>query len=131
MYKLFFIFVLFIVLDLIYLNFFKSFYESEMNINYSNVKVIPAITAWLCIAIAYYYTVQQPFENKYLRGIILTIGMYGVYNMTNLAILNKYSYRLALQDSLWGLSLITLVTYISSIIIKEYPEKYNSQQFFY
>jgi uncharacterized membrane protein len=130
MYKVFFIFVLFIVLDLIYLNFFRNFYENEMNIQYSNIKVIPAILAWACIVIAYYYTVQHPFENKYLRGIILAIGMYGVYNMTNLSIFNKYSYQLALQDTLWGVSIIALVTYINSIIIIEYPEKYNSHQFY-
>ena len=54
-----------------------------MNIQYSNVKFIPALLAWLCIGIAYYFSVEAPFENKYLRGIILSIGMYGVYNMTN------------------------------------------------
>lgn len=115
MYKVIFIFILFIVFDLIYLNFFKSFYEQQMNIKYSNIKLFPAMLAWGCIVVAYYFSVQAPFENKYLRGLILAVGMYGVYNMTNLAILDNYSYELAIQDTLWGTSLITTVTYICSL----------------
>jgi len=121
MYKVFFIFVLFVVFDLIYLNFYRNFYEREMNIQYSNVKLFPAILAWSCIGISYYYSVQEPFENKYLRGLILALGMYGVYNTTNLAILNDYSYDLAIQDSIWGASLITVVTYITSLNYIDYP----------
>ena len=123
MYNVFFIFILFVVLDLFYLNFFKNFYEHHLNIQYSNTKVIPAILAWLCIVIAYYYSVQKPLESKYLRGLILAVGMYGVYNMTNLAILQHYSYELAIQDSLWGTTLITTVTYINSHVYE------NSERF--
>jgi uncharacterized membrane protein len=85
-----------------------------MDIQYSNVKVFPALLAWICIVIAFYYSVLEPFENKYLRGLILALGMYGVYNTTNLAILDNYSYALAIQDTLWGTTLITTVTYIAS-----------------
>ena len=87
-----------------------------MNIKYSNVKVIPAILAWICVVTAYYYSVQEPFDNKYFRGIILAVGMYGVYNLTNLAILENYSYELAVRDSIWGVSLISTVTFICSLI---------------
>jgi nucleoside-diphosphate-sugar epimerase len=79
------------ILDKIYLNISKDYYEKEMDIKYSNVQVIPAMIAWSCITISYYFIVQEPFENKYLRGLILAIGMYGVYNSTNLAILPTYS----------------------------------------
>lgn len=101
-----------------------------MNIQYSNIKIIPAILAWLSIVIAYYYSVQEPFENKYLRGIILAVGMYGVYNMTNLAIFNYYSYELALQDSLWGLSLISIVTYVYSLNEVNFNKKFIADPFY-
>jgi len=114
MYKLLFILVVFVVLDGIYLNFSKDYYEEQMNIKYSNVKMIPAVIAWACIAISYYYTVQEPFDNKYIRGLILAIGMYGVYNATNFAILPNYSQELAIRDTIWGTSLITTVTLIIS-----------------
>jgi uncharacterized membrane protein len=116
MYKFFLIFIILIVLDLIYINFSQSYYESEMNIKYSNVKMIPATLAWVCISISYYYIVQEPFEDKYLRGLMLALGMYGVYNTTNLAILPNYSNQLAIRDTIWGTSLIMMVTFISQFL---------------
>ena len=118
MYKGVLIFIIFIILDLIYINFSQSFYEYHMNIKYSNVKVIPAILAWICVAVSYYYSVQEPFDNKYLRGLILSVGMYGVYNFTNLAVLDDYSYELTIRDITWGTTLISLVTLIYSYIVK-------------
>ena len=91
MYKFFFIFVIFIILDLIYLNFSKSVYENAMKIKYENVKLMPAIISWACLIVSYYYIVEEPVEDKYLRGGILALGIYGVYNATNLAILNDYT----------------------------------------
>ena len=116
MYKFFLIFFILVILDFIYINFSQNYYEANMNIKYSNVKLIPAILAWLCIGVAYYYSVEEPFENKYLRGLILAIGMYGVYNTTNLAIFPNYTTELAVRDTIWGTSLITTVTFISSYI---------------
>ena len=116
MYKFFLIFISLLILDLIYINFSQNFYESEMKIKYSNVKMIPAILEWACVGISYYYIVQQPFEDKYLRGLMLALGMYGVYNTTNLAILPNYSNELAIRDTIWGTSLIMMVTFISQII---------------
>lgn len=118
MYKFFLIFISLIILDLIYINFSQNYYESEMKIKYSNVKMIPAVLAWVCIGISYYYVVQEPFEDKYLRGLMLALGMYGVYNTTNLAILPNYSNELALRDTIWGTSLIMMVTFISQFIPK-------------
>jgi uncharacterized membrane protein len=118
MYKGVLIFIIFLILDLIYINFSQSFYEYHMNIKYSNVKVIPAILAWICVAVSYYYSVQEPFDNKYLRGLILSVGMYGVYNFTNLAVLDDYSYELTIRDITWGTTLISLVTLIYSYIVK-------------
>jgi uncharacterized membrane protein len=87
-----------------------------MNIKYSNTKVIPAILAWIFIGISYYYSVQEPFEDKYLRGLVLALGMYGVYNMTNLAVLKDYSTELSVRDTIWGTSLIAITTFASSFI---------------
>ena len=110
MYKFLFILVTFVVIDAIYLNFSKDYYQKELQIDYSNVRILPAIIAWSCIAVAYYYTVQEPFENKYIRGLILAVGMYGVYNFTNYSIYPNYSLNITIRDSIWGTSLITLIT---------------------
>jgi len=116
MYKLFFIFLTFIVIDLIYLNFSKNVYESAMNIRYDNVKIIPAIISWSIIVISYYYIVQEPLENIYLRSAMLAFAIYGVYNATNLAILTNYTTELAIRDTIWGISLFSVVTIIFSFV---------------
>jgi uncharacterized membrane protein len=116
MYKFFLIFLILIILDFIYINFSQDYYEKNMNIKYSNVKIIPAMIAWMCIAFAYYYTVQEPCEDKYARGFVLAVGMYGVYNSTNLAIFPNYTNELAIRDTIWGTSLIMITTFISSFI---------------
>jgi uncharacterized membrane protein len=113
MYKFLFILVSFIILDIIYLNFSKDYYQNELKIDYSQVKYIPAIVAWGCIAVAYYFTVQEPFDNKFLRGLVLATGMYGVYNFTNYSIFPNYSLDLTLRDTAWGTVLITSVTLLT------------------
>jgi len=85
-----------------------------MNIKYDNVKLIPALISWGCLIVSYYYIVEEPFENKYLRGGILALGIYGVYNATNLAILNDYTQELAIRDTIWGIVLFSAVTTIIS-----------------
>jgi uncharacterized membrane protein len=116
MYKFFFILFIIVVLDGVYISNSKDYYEKEMNINFSNVKMVPAVIAWLCIGVSYYYIVQEPFINKYLRALILGVGMYGVYNATNYAVFKDYSRNLAIRDTMWGLSLLTMVTFIGESI---------------
>jgi uncharacterized membrane protein len=87
-----------------------------MNIKYSDTKIIPGILAWFFMTLAYYYIVQHPVEDKYLRGLIFSIGLYGLYNFTNLAVLQDYSYELAIRDTTWGIILIAIVTLISSFL---------------
>jgi uncharacterized membrane protein len=87
-----------------------------MKIKYSDVKIIPGFFAWFFMALSYYYIVEDPIYNKYLRAIFFAIGLYGLYNFTNLAVLRDYSYQLAIRDTLWGITLITTVTFISSKI---------------
>jgi uncharacterized membrane protein len=83
-----------------------------MNIKYDNIKMIPAILSWSSLIISYYYIVQEPLENIYLRSAMLALGIYGVYNATNLAILTNYTTEIAIRDTLWGLSLFIVVTFI-------------------
>ena len=116
MYKFLFILLSFIILDAIYLNFSKDYYQDELKIDYNQVKYIPALVAWACIAVSYYYVVQEPFSNKYIQGLVLAIGMYGVYNFTNYSIYPNYSFDLTLRDTTWGIVLITSVTLLTSSI---------------
>jgi uncharacterized membrane protein len=87
-----------------------------MNINYDNIKIIPAIISWSLLIISYYYIVQEPLENIYLRSIMLALGIYGVYNATNLAIFTNYTTEIAIRDTIWGISLFSIVTIIFNFV---------------
>ena len=108
MYKSIFIFI---ILDLIYVNFSKDAYESGMGINYNNIKVIPAIVSYVCLIGSYYFIVEEPVDNKYLRAAIFGLGVYGVYNATNLAIFPNYTQDIALRDTAWGVALCTFISF--------------------
>jgi uncharacterized membrane protein len=107
---------IFIIIDLIYLNFSKKEYENGMGVSYDNIKLIPAIISYVCLLGSYYFIVEDPVYNKYLRAGIYAIGIYGVYNATNLAVLPNYTQDLAIRDTAWGISLCVGVSFISQYI---------------
>jgi hypothetical protein len=90
------------------------------------VRYVPALVTWLLIAVALNYFVLSPRKeetnnsykfnksNKYLevckKASLLGLVIYGVYNGTNFATLKKYPIGLALVDTLWGMSAMTLVS---------------------
>ena len=47
---------------------------------------------------------------------MLALGIYGVYNATNLAILTDYTTEIAIRDTIWGISLFSIVTIIFSFV---------------
>ena len=87
------------------------------------VRYVPALVTWLLIAIALNYFVLSPRKeetnksyksNKYLevckKASLLGLVIYGVYNGTNFATLKKYPIGLALVDTVWGMSAMSLVS---------------------
>jgi uncharacterized membrane protein len=52
----------------------------------------------------------------YIDAFLFGICIYGVYDFTTLAIFNKYDYRFAFADTLWGGILFVLSKYIMSIL---------------
>ena len=69
-----------------------------------NVKLIPAITAYVFMIIGYYIFVEPYSNNK--NGVYYAFAfgalMYSIFNLTNLAIFTNYSTSTALIDSIWG-----------------------------
>ena len=87
------------------------------------VRYVPALVTWLLIAVALNYFVLSPRKeetnksyksNKYLevckKASLLGLVIYGVYNGTNFATLKKYPIGLALVDTVWGMSAMSLVS---------------------
>jgi uncharacterized membrane protein len=91
------------------------------------VRYVPALITWLLIAVALYYFVLSPNKSsKYLevckKASLLGLVIYGVYNGTNFATLKKYPIGLALVDTVWGMSAMSLVS-ILFLFLQHHFEK--------
>ncbi len=103
-----------LALDSVYLGFNKKTWESQVikiQRVVMKVKIVPAILCYLLLIFALNYFIlrtKRPVLDAFLLGVVI----YGVFDMTNLAIFKKYENKIALMDMLWGGVLFALTTYI-------------------
>jgi uncharacterized membrane protein len=64
--------------------------------------------AWLLLALGIRYFSAGSF----LRGMLLGLVVYGVYNATNYAVLTNYNAGTAIADTLWGVFVVGAASYI-------------------
>jgi uncharacterized membrane protein len=99
-------------MDLIWISSNYNMYNNSVfKIQKSNIKlrIIPAILAYillilniLFILIPYSKTIKS-FGRRLAVFALSGAVIYGVYNATSLSILNEYTFKIAILDSLWGL----------------------------
>jgi uncharacterized membrane protein len=121
------ILVLFLVIDLpviLWLN--KDMYKNLLDKINGNTegnttnKIIGAIIAYVLLALAIYYFIVMPafkentliesYYNIILKGCILGLVIYGVYDGTNLATINNFGMKEAIADTMWGTFLFGLIS---------------------
>lgn len=125
---------LFLVIDLpviLWLN--KDMYSNMLNkINGNAVgnttnMIIGGIIAYILLALAIYYFIVMPsietsketdstesyYYNIILKGCILGLVIYGVYDGTNLATINNFGIKEAVADMIWGTFLFGLISVLS------------------
>lgn len=69
------------------------------------VRLIPAALVYLLIPLALYYFAIQPSKSEkdaVIKGSLLGLSMYGLYDLTNLATLKGWTTEMAIKDTLWG-----------------------------
>lgn len=124
--------LLFIFLDYLWISFNIDMYNKntiKIQGKLSNIKwkqIISIILVYiLLIASIIYIAIPFTLNNikkedniidKIYKSIIYggTIGLsiYGTYNLTSLIIYEKYSIEIAIIDTMWGLFLYTIITFI-------------------
>ena len=94
-----------------YKNQFERINNSGFIIN--NEFYLSCIIAYLLVAFSlYYFVLQRNNNNKLLDAFLLGIVIYGIYNSTNKATINKWSINESIIDTLWGGILFTIITFI-------------------
>ena len=115
-------FVILLAMDFAWINFlskrfylksFKQFGRIEKG--RWKIKIVPAILSWIFIILgitvfaqAYAFNPLSAFFSGALFGFIT----YGIYDLTNLATIKKWSIKLTIIDLLWGTMLCGVVNLI-------------------
>lgn len=128
--------ILMLVMDAFWLSLQKGFYFKEFSTvqcNKSiNVKMLPALIAYTLMCIGFLFFVvplvevhikkhKNPWKAALSIGLPFGLVVYGIYNCTNIAVLQNYSTKLAVVDTLWGTFLYTIVTLSYAYFILHLP----------
>ena len=113
------IFLIMIILDIPYLySDFAGYKGMISDIQGSDIKVklIPAIITYLIMAFALYNFVIKnmnlDLRNKIISAALLGFVIYGVYDFTNMATIEKWKYNQSIIDLIWGPILYALSAFI-------------------
>jgi uncharacterized membrane protein len=110
-----------LVVDGLYLNnigisIFKSNVELIQNAPLK-ANVYGAILSYVCvIGVFYYFIILQ--NKSPLDAFILGLFLYGVFDMTNIAMFTKYSWKTAIIDMMWGGTLFAFTTWVTYKLMK-------------
>jgi uncharacterized membrane protein len=94
------------LLDSLYLYNNHKLYNN-INIKYNYLYFLPSI--WLIMAISIYFLVYKnnnSVNDIIIKSFILALSIFYTYNLTNYLIFNNWTMKMAIIDTLWGISLI-------------------------
>lgn len=69
------------------------------------LRLAPALLVYLLIPAAITYFAIEPSKNlkeAFTKGGLLGLSMYGLYDLTNMATLNGWTYTMLVKDTTWG-----------------------------
>jgi uncharacterized membrane protein len=107
--------------DFIYLSLISSHFKKQIfDIQQSDMKIriIPTILCYIALVVVLNYFVlntNYSLNKKVLSAFILGLCIYAVYEMTNYALIDKWSVKTVIIDTLWGGVLFALTTYLVNI----------------
>ncbi len=124
-------FFLFMIFDFLWLGYvMKDFNLRQLaeigRIENGDFKIQYAAAAgaylFMALAIAFFVMPQIAAEDSigsiFLRGALMGLILFGVYDMTNLAILKSYPLAFVAADMAWGTFVYGLVTVITSYSVR-------------
>lgn len=108
--------VLFCIMDYLWLgNVAKNLYLNNIYSlllvegNTITPRLIPALVVYILFAIMQWFIVlplaQYQVVNSFYYGALMGLVIYGIYDMTNLAVLKDWTTQIAFMDWCWGILL--------------------------
>ena len=110
--------IVFIVIDSVYLNFIKDYFNNQVKLIQGSPIKINSYAMIICYIILIFginYFIIIP-NRSILDAFLLGLIIYGVYETTNMALFSKWSWTTVLIDTLWGGILFALTTTIIKML---------------
>ena len=110
--------IIFVILDGLYINFFKDYFNRQIkSVQGSDIQIniIASGIVYIFLIFGLNYFIIKPnrsIQDAFLFGLII----YAVFETTNLALFSKWSWITVIIDSLWGGILFALTTGIIKYI---------------
>ena len=110
----------------------KMYSDAFLKINNGNIStgssgIISAIICYLLLTFGIYYFIVGPeihnftsYNKIFIKGLLLGLLVYGIYNTTNKSTINKYSTLVTIIDTIWGSILFGIVSVLSLFIINKF-----------
>jgi len=108
-----------LMLDMIYITSIKEVFNNLIKgVQGSSIKLDLTATFLdyiLIIFSIYYFIIQKKASIK--DAMILGLCIYGIYELTNMAVLKLWKWEIVVLDSIWGALLYGMSTYLYRTII--------------
>ena len=108
----------FLVLDAIYLNLTKSYFNRQVKAiqgDEINMRFIAAVCVYILIGLAWYVFIYKEIrkdnmKEMLLKAFLLGFTTYGIFDLTNHAIFDNWNLKTVILDTFWGGLLYFIVT---------------------
>jgi uncharacterized membrane protein len=118
--KAYFLFIfLLILIDSLYLFGLKDTHNRQIKAIQGvdlQVRYYPAVIFYLIAGLAYIYVIYplgKKNETDIIKyGALMGLLMYGTFDFTNLALFKNYTLKYAIMDTIWGMTLMAIVSYL-------------------
>lgn len=119
--------IFFLVLDALFIGAFMKDWQSlllRVQGEKMEVRMLSALAVYVIMILAWVYFVYRPFlvhksvGEAVKTGAILGFCIYGVFELTNFAIIKKWDMKFVLMDTFWGATLYALVSYFTLSLLK-------------
>ena len=112
------ILILLLLIDAIWLSYIKDMYMNQIEIiqkKQVSPNLISAALVYVLLAIGLYYFTKDEVDikEKVVKGVLLGLVSYGVYDFTNGALFSDWNMKIAVADTLWGGILMGSTAYVS------------------
>ena len=95
-----------LVLDLLWIRLFMGSQYKNLILNIQGMpleyKTLPAVLAYLFMTLGLQVFVLESKTNGLLRAFLFGLILYGVFDCTCAAVIEKWDMKLAIVDVLWG-----------------------------